>query len=258
MRRKIRRCPTCGEEMPRDWEKPYCRICFSRLVISAPMDLPTRDDGSTWDGEPDLSGWTKRPYVPRAHTRAIDTDGGGLDEDAKIAVMPSSIERARPLVFFAASCLSLGIISTLWTARSVAFISGALRRAERVRAVWFYTWLLLHAAALVTAAICGLVRLVSVGLPRGSAEETLIMLACGYFAAAFLMGRSYLFWIRGAVSEATGAPFAPSALLIWYGGAAYVRAQAERAEASGLFEPAYDDDDDEAADTTVSIKEEYD
>lgn len=244
--------------MPHHWQKPYCERCYSRLQVSTAVDLPQRDSGDVWDGEFDLTGWTKRPYVPREHFRAIDTDGGGLNADGSVGIMPDAIERARPLVFFAASCLSLGIISTVWTARSVAFINDAVRRTERVRTIWFYTWLLLHAAALVLAAAYGLVRLVGAGLPQGGAGETLAMLGCAYFAAAFLMGRSYLFWIRGAVSEATGAPFAPSALLIWYGGAAYVRAQAERAEASGLFEPAYDDDDDEAADTTVSIKEEYD
>lgn len=234
-----RHCPSCGRVMPYDWNKPHCKFCGGRVSVEI-EERKNMEDVPMWDGQEDLSHWTKK-YTPRERLTKHD-----LEEDDYIAVTETKkfgLTSLPPFFLLLFNICTLGLVSTSWILRRLLLMNDGVRREEKVKVAGFYIWIFSYVAALMMFGLAVWEYVDVFGMdwrPILTQSDQPILIAL-YFSLAFIMSRYYLFWIRDAVTDeverkmserlptssrlrsVAAYRFARSPLMFWFIGVPYLQ-----------------------------------
>lgn len=250
MIRLTRRCLKCGQEMPPDHRSKECSYCSGRVVVAV-TELPRSGSGMGMPSAPtpgeesEMMRWNRRRKFRPA--RKLSLDGEALP--SRDAPSPEGAGFAVPIVFFALSIATLGLLSGVWIFRMMSILNGVVRSEERVKSSGCVVW----AAAYAIGAAMLLVGAAELAT-SGSGWKLTFAFASVYLGAAFIMSRHYLFWLRSVMAEMTERPddiagscFDVSATALWYVGAAYLKMKLDAAAKQGRIDLRPRDDGEESA-----------
>ena len=234
-----RYCVKNFHPIPPGWNKKYCPECGSRIktrIIQKPRasqvrpDIPPEERQSRFQAKsPRLSRKIRKPNEP-----GIFTPMSG-----RTSVLGPKFPAMSPFLLFLLNASTVGLRSAFWLKNRIKSLLLMAKPEEKKIKLPLSVWFVSYCASIALAAACAYDAAAAESRVDYILSSKLLIYALCAFAVSLTVNRHILYWSREVIMDellsnkldyirSRAITFAPSAILIWFFGAAYLQAHINR------------------------------
>jgi hypothetical protein len=227
-----RYCAKNFHPTPPGWNEKYCPICGSRIktrIIQKPRAARAHSDVPPEERKPRF-----QVKSPRLSRKIVKPNAPGIFTvmAGKTSVLGPKFPAMSPVLLFLLNTATAGLRSAFWLKNRISSLLLMAKPEEKKIKLPLAAWLVSYGAGAVLAAVC------AYGADYTLSSKPFIYALCA-FAVSFTVNRYILYWSREVIMDellsskldfirSRAVTFAPSAIFIWFFGAAYLQAHINR------------------------------